>query len=99
VHRLTGELFPQEHDAKRFPPSYPSWPPHSPDLTALDFPLCGFVKDNVYREKLQNVNELRGRIVRAADCVTNEMLFQYLAETEYRLDMCRATNGSHSDIC
>jgi hypothetical protein len=50
------------------------WPPRSPHFTPLDFPPCGFVKDNVYREEVQNVNELRGRIVRTADCITNEML-------------------------
>jgi hypothetical protein len=49
------------------------WPYHSPDLTTLDFSL-GFIKDTVYREKLKNVNMMRDRIVRAADCVTNETL-------------------------
>jgi hypothetical protein len=43
---------------------------------------------------VQNVNELRDRIVRAAECVTKEMHVSTWRETEYRLDMCRATNGA-----
>jgi hypothetical protein len=31
---------------------------------------------------------------RAADCVTNEMFSGTCPETEYRLDVCRATNGA-----
>jgi hypothetical protein len=46
------------------------WPLHSPDLNLLDFFLEGFVKDTVYGEKVQNVNELHDRIVRAVH-VTN----------------------------
>jgi hypothetical protein len=46
-------------------------------LSGFDFSgyfLLGFIKDNVYRAKVQSVNEMRDRIVRAAECVTNEML-------------------------
>jgi hypothetical protein len=49
-------------------------PPHSPELTPLDIFFCGFVKDIVYCERMQNVNELCDKIVRAAVCVTSEML-------------------------
>jgi hypothetical protein len=35
--------------------------------------FLGVIKDIVYREKLQNVNELRDGIVRAAKCVTKQM--------------------------
>jgi hypothetical protein len=73
------------------------WSPRSPDLTHLDF-FWGFVKDILCRKKVQNVNELRDRIVRAAKCVTNEMLTSMWRETEYRLDVCRTTNGAHIDI-
>jgi hypothetical protein len=44
--------------------------PHSPDLTPLGFSFWRFVKDNVYCEKVKNVNEMLNRIVRAAECVT-----------------------------
>jgi len=38
-------------------------------------------------------------IVRAAECITNEMLASTCPETEYHLDVCRATNGAHIEIC
>jgi hypothetical protein len=53
----------------------------------------------VYREKVRNLNELRGRTVRAAQCFTNEMLASTCPETEYRLDVCCATDGAHIEIC
>jgi len=46
------------------------------------------VKDIVYHKKVQNVNELRDRTVRAAECVVSTW-----SETEY----C-ASNGAHTDI-
>jgi hypothetical protein len=48
--------------------------------------------------KVQNVYELRDRIVRAADCVTNEMLANTCTETEYRFDVCCATSGTHTEM-
>jgi hypothetical protein len=62
-----------------------AWPPRSPDLSPLDSCFRGFVKDTVYREKLQNMNEFRGRTIRAAECVTNEMLTNTWPETKYRI--------------
>jgi hypothetical protein len=38
-------------------------------------------------------------IVRAVERVTSEMLASTLPETEYRFDVCRATNGAHIEIC
>jgi hypothetical protein len=54
------------------------------------------VKFTVYREKVQNSDELSDRIDIGADCVSNEMFRQ---ESEYRLDECRATNCAHVAIC
>jgi hypothetical protein len=66
---------------------------------ASSFLLLGiFVKDNVYREKVQNLKELRDRTIRTAECVTNEMLANTSPETEYRLYVCCATNGAHIEI-
>jgi hypothetical protein len=44
-----------------------SSPPRSPDLTSLDFFFWGFVKDVSYRGEFQNVNEIRDRLLRAAE--------------------------------
>jgi hypothetical protein len=50
-------------------------------------------------KKCKNVNELRDRIVIAAERVNNEMLANTWLGTEYRLDVCRSTNGAHIEIC
>jgi hypothetical protein len=63
----------------------------SPNLTPLYFSSRGLKKTLLYHERVKNVNELRDRIVTAAECVTNEMLPSTCPETEYRLDVCRAT--------
>ena len=54
-HRL-NELFPQRvvslhHDVE--------WPPHSPDLTPLDFFLWGYIKSRVYQTPPADLEELR----------------------------------------
>jgi len=46
-----------------------------------------------------NLNELHDRTVRAAECVTNEMLDSTQQETEYCLDVCHTINGGHIEIC
>jgi len=43
------------------------------------------------------VNDLRDRIVRAAECVTDEILTNISREIEYRLELCRANNDDHSE--
>jgi hypothetical protein len=50
------------------------WYSCSPDFTPLDFFFRGVVKDIVYWEKVQNVNEVPNRIIGDAKCVTNEVL-------------------------
>jgi hypothetical protein len=44
---------------------------------------------------VENVNELHDTNVRAAECVTNEILISTCRESEFRLDVCRASNGAH----
>lgn len=39
------------------------WPPRSPDLTALDFFLWGFLKDRVFRTIPQTIQKMENRIV------------------------------------
>jgi hypothetical protein len=53
-----------------------------------------FVKDVLYGETLQNVNDLRDRFVRAAKFLTNEMLASTSPETVCHLDVCCAANGA-----
>jgi hypothetical protein len=75
------------------------WPPRSPDLTPCDFFLWGFVKDSVYVPPLpMSLKELRDRITHALQTVTAEMLHRVWDEFEYRVDVCRVTQGAHIEV-
>jgi hypothetical protein len=62
-------------------------------LQSFDFFLWGYVKDIVYRTKVRDITNLKQRI-------TDEgMLQRTWQEIEYRLDVLRATNGAHIEVC
>lgn len=75
-----------------------SWPPRSPDLTPCDFFLWGYIKNIVYSQKLRDLNHLKERINEAIRTITQDMLDRVWAEIDYRLDICRATNGAHIEM-
>ena len=71
------------------------WPPRSPDLSPLDFFLWGYIKNTVYAEKIRNIQHLQDRITSAIETViTQDMIQKTWQETEFRLDVSRATNGA-----
>lgn len=74
------------------------WPPRSPDLTPLDFYLWDYVKQHVYSERINDINHLKQRITDVIHSVTPDILNRVWEELEYRLDACRATNGSHIEL-
>ena len=74
------------------------WPPRSPDLSPLDFFLCGYIKNIVYAEKIRNIQHLQERITSAIENVTRDMIQKTWQEIEYRLDVSRATNGAHIEM-
>lgn len=49
-----------------------SWPARSPDLTVLDYYVWGRMKDIVYRTEVNTRDELRERIVAAAEEIRND---------------------------
>jgi len=75
-----------------------AWPPRSPDLTTLDFLARGLIKDVVYRRKVRDLADLRQRIIEAAELITAHMLINTWQEFEYRLDICPATTGAHTEV-
>ncbi|KFM61029.1 hypothetical protein X975_23527, partial [Stegodyphus mimosarum] len=50
------------------------WPPRSPDITPLNFFLWEFVKDNVYRRSVSNIDDLKARITTAIASVDADMI-------------------------
>ncbi|GBM37372.1 hypothetical protein AVEN_48145-1 [Araneus ventricosus] len=75
-----------------------AWPPRSPDITPLDFSLWGYVKQHVYIERISDINHLKQRITVIIHSVTPDVLTRVWEELDYRLDVCRATNGAHIEL-
>ena len=77
-----------------------AWPPRSPDLTPLDFFAWEFIKNIVYRRKVQDLADLRQCIIEAVELVTPHMLINTWQELEYCLEcgICRATTGAHIEV-
>ncbi|KAJ4430220.1 hypothetical protein ANN_22431 [Periplaneta americana] len=62
-------------------------------------PLPGFVKDAVYqRGRANTLEELRQRITNTVALVTPQMPQNNWRDVEYRLDVCRATQGAHIEL-
>ncbi|GBM15849.1 hypothetical protein AVEN_260127-1 [Araneus ventricosus] len=76
-----------------------AWPPRSPDITPLDFYLWGYVKQHMYSERINDINHLKQRITDVIHSVTPDVLTCVWEELDYRLDVCKATNGTHIELC
>ena len=74
------------------------WPPRSPDLSPLDFFLWGYIKNIVYAEKIRNIQQLQERITSAIETVIRDMIQKPWQETEFRLDVSRATNAARIEM-
>jgi hypothetical protein len=65
-------------------------------LTKCHIFLCGYVKDEVYVPPLPaSIPELKVRIRTAIETITADMLEKVWNELDYRVDVCRITNGVH----
>jgi len=74
------------------------WPPRSPDITALDFFLCGYVKDKVFSTPVRDITNLKARITDAFATITEDMLENTWREIDYRLDLLRVRKGTHAEV-
>ena len=95
VRDFLNEVFPNRWIGRDGPTP---WPARSPDITPLDFFLWGYVKDNVYRTPICDLQTLKTRIKEAIASVTFEMLQNTWREIDHRLDVLRATNGAHVEV-
>ncbi|GBO07407.1 hypothetical protein AVEN_33835-1 [Araneus ventricosus] len=74
-----------------------AWPSRSSDITPLNFYLWGYVTQHVYIELINDINHLKQRITDVIHSVTPDVLTRVWEELDYRLDVCRATNGATSN--
>ena len=73
-----------------------AWPARSPDLTACDFFLWGYLKSVVFRNPPpHNTDELKGRIRHEIVEIPADMLRRVMGNIQLRLEECMQRNGSH----
>jgi len=66
--------------------------------TPLDFFLWGYVKDKLFLTPVPDITNLKARITDAFATITEDMLENTWRETDYRLDIIRATKGAYVEV-
>jgi len=75
------------------------WPPRSPDIiSTLTSFLWGYVKDKVFSTPVPDITNLKARITDAFVTITEDMLKNTWREIDCRLDVLRATKGTHVEV-
>jgi len=74
------------------------WPPRSPVIIALVIFLWRYVKDKVFSTPIPDITNLKARITDDFATITEDMLENTWRETDYRLDVLRATKGAHVEV-
>ncbi|KAF7283694.1 hypothetical protein GWI33_023190 [Rhynchophorus ferrugineus] len=72
-----------------------AWPARSPDLTAPDFFLCGFLKSKVYVNKPQTIQHLKYNIRHEIEEIQHQMLQDVMKNALERAESCIANRGDH----
>ncbi len=71
------------------------WPARSPDLTAPDFFVWGYLKSVVYGDKPRTLNDLKKNICSEIRKITPALCKRVLENFVERLRQCVASNGQH----
>lgn len=88
-----NEIFPRRWIGRGGPVN---WPARSPDLNAMDFFAWGYIKFIVFSTPVDNINDLRERIVTAFDSVRNnaQMLRNVHRSMSRRVEACILAEGA-----
>jgi hypothetical protein len=68
-------------------------------LTPLDFFLWGLIKANIYKTKVQNIDDLKTRIKEQIEAIKTETLRNVFMEISKRLNFCISIKGDTSEQC
>ncbi|XP_065200387.1 uncharacterized protein LOC135842968 [Planococcus citri] len=72
-----------------------SWPPRSPDFSACDFFLWGYLKSKVYQDDPRTLKQLLDNIIRESRLIRREMLNKVFNNFKKRLVDCVKNDGKH----
>lgn len=70
-----------------------AWPPRSPDLSPIDFFLWGHIKQEVYKEIPTTAEDMKARIRRSFDNISERTLQKVKLSFTDRLEMCLQLSG------
>ena len=90
--RLLHNLFPDQIISRN---GDVQWPPRSPDLTAPDFFLWGYLKSRVYANKPQTLLQLKQNIRDEISGISAEMCETVMKNVIQRARICDANRGGH----
>lgn len=71
------------------------WPPRSPDLTAPDFFLWGYVKNIVFKSPPTTPENMKERIREAFRNISQQILFNVANNFKKRVRLCLESDGRH----
>lgn len=92
VINALNQLFPNKWIGRGSPYA---WPPRSPDLTAADFFLWGYIKNIVYQTPPTTPLDMKQRIKEAFSSITPAMLLNVKRSMQKRLELCIVNDGGH----
>ena len=72
------------------------WPPRSPDLTPLDFFFWGVIKDRVFTEKFDDIDQLKAAIEREVSIIDQDkdLLAKVCSSVTNRIQECIEADGT-----
>ena len=71
------------------------WPSGSPDLNSLDYKLWAVLEDMTCRKRHNNLDSLKGSLLKAVAEIPLEMVRAAIAEWPEHLKDCRGAEGDH----
>lgn len=72
-----------------------NWPSRSPDLTAPDFFLWGYLKDRVYHNKPRTIQQFKANIREEIKNINQKTLRQVMVHSLERARQCEEQNGGY----
>jgi hypothetical protein len=71
------------------------WPPRSPDLTPLEFSVFGYLKNEMYKRQMNNLNQLMEEITNCCRNINEQMLQNIFENKKMRVRRYLQQNGGH----
>ena len=92
VRRYLDEIFPGRWIGRR---GTIEWPPRFPDLTPLYYFLWGYLKEKVYQNRPNNIEDLKYKIRLETHNIPAKAIRNSVDEFYHRLGACQVDGGGH----